>query len=123
MRLLLLLLSSLLVGCADHGSVMKIDGIYHHIDTDRPASCQRTGGCYLLVDGEHRIYYSAASPGYVLPHELGHAKGMRHTEWSRDDWAGEVCAVVSVPAQGYPLGAKICIDGRHERIITRSDHG
>lgn len=77
--------------------------------------CRNRGwnvGCYAAMsDGTHRVYTSSIAPWHVIRHESAHVDGMRHS-----DWDPRSCAVVTVAAEGYPLGSTICITSTGEHV-------
>ena len=104
-----------LQGCAT-GHTKVVNGVYHHVDTWEGVhrDCVGVEGCHWQIGDTHHISYSITSPAYVVPHELAHVDGMRHTEWTNS--VNEKCATVYQASKGYPFGSKICIDGKRERV-------
>lgn len=122
-------LSFVLFGCANGEIRYTVyDGIpvIEHIDTfDAPEPCTRryTDGCWQMVSFygniTHHIWRSDIGPAYVLKHEVGHAKGMRHSAFAVHPIYRTNCATITVGIEGYPAGSLVCNDGRSEWIVDR----
>jgi hypothetical protein len=122
----ILTLTLLLTACSSFQPVVKhsvIDGtkVVEHIDTDdAPAACgDRTewAGCHQVRGDTHHIWRASTARPDTLPHEIAHAKGMRHTAW-RFDMFGNASATVVLPGGRYKVGDVIYVDARGERIVS-----
>lgn len=116
-RILALAAALAMSGCATPSSqVRSVAGktyVLHLDHDDNP--CGNRGwqnGCHTQIAGISQVWASSIAPHYVVPHEEAHVAGMRHGPWSDN------CATVTVPLlPRYPLGARICVDGKREIVL------